>query len=116
MTETATPPLRAYRGNCHCGAYVFEAKLPEITKIKACNCSICYKRADVWAWAAQSNVTWIKGDLKTMKGYTFGKKQFEHKFCETCGTSVAFVGYLTPRKEGEETDPGLGLNVSAGEI
>jgi hypothetical protein len=105
MTESTAATLKTYRGNCHCGAYVFETKLPEITKVKVCNCSICYKRADIWAWPSQGNVTWIKGDLKTMKGYVFGKKHFERKFCNTCGTSIAFVGYLTPRKEGENRDP-----------
>lgn len=112
MAEETKAPLKTYRGNCHCGAYIFEAKLPEVTKIHLCNCSICYKKAAVWAIPGPGDITWIKGDLQSMKGYTFAKKQFEHKFCENCGTAMAFTGYFVPPKEGEDRAPEVGLNVS----
>lgn len=109
MAAPSDTPIKAYRGNCHCGAFVFETKLPEITTASICNCSICHKKGTVWAVTKSGNVTWVKGDLETLKSYVFGEKKFEHKFCATCGTPVAFSGYFAPPKEGEEQD--VGLNV-----
>jgi hypothetical protein len=110
--ESEVPLMKTYNGNCHCGAYVFEARLPEITKLSICNCSICSKKAAVWAIPGKDCLTWVKGDVKTMKGYTFANKQFEHKFCGTCGTAMLFTGYFAPLKDGEQREPDVGLNVS----
>jgi hypothetical protein len=33
--------LQKYEGNCHCGQYKFSINVPEIKKVRTCNCSIC---------------------------------------------------------------------------
>lgn len=33
--------LKQYKGNCHCGKYKFSLKIPELKKVRTCNCSIC---------------------------------------------------------------------------
>jgi hypothetical protein len=38
--------LKQYRGNCHCGKYKFSLRIPELKKIRTCNCSICTRVCD----------------------------------------------------------------------
>jgi hypothetical protein len=33
--------METYRGNCHCGNFKFSVKVPELKKVRICNCSIC---------------------------------------------------------------------------
>ena len=35
--------LHTYHGNCHCGAFRFAVRLPEVRDVYACNCSICVR-------------------------------------------------------------------------
>ncbi|KAH8652126.1 glutathione-dependent formaldehyde-activating enzyme [Xylariales sp. PMI_506] len=99
-----TKALKTYRGNCHCGAYIFEATLPEITSINTCTCSICRRNGTVLAWTNHEDVAWIKGGAQSMKSYTFGNERFQHKFCETCGTPVAVVGALVIPNQSESNE------------
>ncbi|KAJ7639565.1 glutathione-dependent formaldehyde-activating enzyme [Roridomyces roridus] len=81
-------PLIEYRGNCHCAAFKFTFKAPEIKQTFACNCSICHKNSYLWGFPPEGIVV-VKGDLdKTLKTYEFGNRKLLHKFCPTCGTSV----------------------------
>ncbi|KAI8633339.1 glutathione-dependent formaldehyde-activating enzyme [Xylariaceae sp. FL1651] len=105
------PALKTYRGNCHCAAYVYEFTLPEITKAPDCSCSVCYKKAVIWAFPKPSNVRFVKGDPETMTNHTFGRKRFNHKFCPTCGNAVMVVGHPVPLKPGEEKEPECGFNL-----
>ncbi|KAJ7130926.1 Mss4-like protein [Mycena filopes] len=86
MSET--PNLVEYRGNCHCGAFKFTFKAPELKQGHACTCSFCSKNGYLWAFPGTSyNV--VKGDEETtLKTYQFGKRTMAHKFCPNCGTSV----------------------------
>ncbi|KAI3336760.1 glutathione-dependent formaldehyde-activating enzyme [Xylariaceae sp. AK1471] len=104
-------PIKTYRGNCHCTAYVFEVTLPEITNASECNCSICYKKAALWVFPKPGDVKFVKGDPATLTDYAFGKKRFTHRFCSTCGNSLMVVGHLTPPKPGEDKQPEHGVNV-----
>jgi hypothetical protein len=98
---------KTYRGNCHCGANVFEMKVPEITKVTVCNCSICHRNATIWQTLKEGDtLDWVKGGPETMKVYKFASKMFEHQFCGNCGDSVMFSG-----KFGEGAPPMIGLNV-----
>ncbi|KAJ7510696.1 Mss4-like protein [Mycena galericulata] len=93
-----------YRGNCHCGAFKFTFKAPEITKAFACNCSICYKNG--YLWSTPRDLVIVKGDMdNTLKSYEFGKRTMVHKFCPTCGTSV-----LARKKEADGT-MSVGINI-----
>lgn len=41
---TADAELKTYRGSCHCGSYIFEVTVPELTSVTVCDCSICTKK------------------------------------------------------------------------
>ncbi|KAI0014357.1 glutathione-dependent formaldehyde-activating enzyme [Xylariaceae sp. FL0662B] len=100
MAEEA--PLKTYRASCHCGAYVYEATLPEVTNAFECNCSVCYKKGVLWQvlGAGAANLRFVKGDPGTLRNYTFGQKRFDHKFCPTCGIALL----ITDRLAGKEPE------------
>lgn len=75
MTEEK--PLKTYRGNCHCGAFVYEVELPEIKAVSTCNCSICTKKG--YLWVKPSEIKVVKGAEDALTGYTFGSNTFYHK-------------------------------------
>ena len=65
--------LKTYRGNCHCGDFVYEVDLPaDMTVTTECNCSICSKKGYLFAVPAPGSFKMIKGDEKDMTAYTFG--------------------------------------------
>ncbi|RYP54658.1 hypothetical protein DL768_000594 [Monosporascus sp. mg162] len=108
--------LKTYRGSCHCGAYIFDAKLPEASSINAseCNCSICSRLGAIWKFPLRSaDITFVKGDPATLTGYAFGNKAFTYKFCPKCGVSLLVTGYLQPPKEGEEREPEIAVSLRA---
>ncbi|KAJ7887557.1 glutathione-dependent formaldehyde-activating enzyme [Mycena olivaceomarginata] len=85
---TETLELISYRGNCHCGAFKFIFKAPELKEAESCNCSICSKKGSLWVFPSSSGlVSVVQGNEDTtLKNYEFGLKT--HKFCSTCGTPV----------------------------
>ncbi|KAK5634554.1 hypothetical protein RRF57_010267 [Xylaria bambusicola] len=127
-------PLKTYRGNCHCAAFVYEVSMPEIKQVSRCNCSICYKKGAIWV-SNGSDVKFVKGDPSALTDYTFNNKQWAHKrdscrkidkyqsrnrqtradadfqFCPTCGVSVMVVGYMKPLEAGEDRLPDHGINL-----
>lgn len=79
-TETDNTALRTYRGNCHCGAFVYEAQLPELTTVTECNCSICTKKGYLGVDNdAVAHFKVVKGSLEDLSEYSFGSKSFQHK-------------------------------------
>ncbi|KAK4241956.1 hypothetical protein C8A03DRAFT_29851 [Achaetomium macrosporum] len=103
MSETEQAPTRKYRGNCHCGAFVFEVEAPEIKSVEDCECSICSKKGYLFL-VPQKPLTIIKDEGKLVH-YTFASKKFDHQFCGNCGTSVMATGDMFPA--------GVGINVRA---
>jgi len=99
MSDTEQP-TKKYRGNCHCGAFVYEVEAPEITSVSDCNCSICYKQAYLWLVPGKP-LTVVKDEGKLVH-YSFGTKNMDHQFCGNCGTTVLAKSSLFPQ--------GLGLN------
>ncbi|KAK3898450.1 hypothetical protein C8A05DRAFT_37960 [Staphylotrichum tortipilum] len=102
-TEEAAPapppgPVKTYRGNCHCGAFVFEVDAPEITKGSDCNCSICTKRAYLWLVPEKPIV--VVRDEGKLVGYRFASKNMDHKFCSVCGTTVMATSEMFAAKMG----------------
>ena len=85
MADIQQLPLQTYRGNCHCGAFVYEIEVPEIKSVGECNCSICYKKAYLWLFLEEKNFHVVKGDIKQLTGYRFGRRTVEHKV-------ICFVG------------------------
>lgn len=67
-----------YRGNCHCGNFVFETKLPEIKAAFHCNCNICTKKGYLWLFPGKGNVNIVKGSIEELTTYEFGPKKLKH--------------------------------------
>ncbi|KAJ6515274.1 Mss4-like protein [Mycena sanguinolenta] len=91
MSESSSPQLVEYRGSCHCGAFKFKLKAPELKEAFTCTCSICAKNGYLWTSnpPARENFTVVQGDENTtLKSYLFGNKMMAHRFCPICGTSV----------------------------
>jgi hypothetical protein len=74
----ATPELKTYHGNCHCGAFKFNLKLPEITSVMGCNCSICFRKDYKWVFPGAGGFSIEKGE-GTLKDYEFGPKSMAHQ-------------------------------------
>ncbi|KAL2255735.1 hypothetical protein VTK26DRAFT_2791 [Humicola hyalothermophila] len=84
MSETEA--VKKYRGNCHCGAFVFEVELPEIKTVSECNCSICRKKGYLWVSPKQPP-TIVKDEGRLVR-YAFASKGIHHHFCGYCGSPV----------------------------
>ncbi|KAG8166502.1 hypothetical protein KVR01_002191 [Diaporthe batatas] len=85
-TMSSDGDIKTHRGNCHCGAFVYEAKLPEITSYTECNCSICRKKG--YAYLIPNELHVVKGNIDNLATYTFNDGGFAHRFCPSCGTAV----------------------------
>lgn len=98
-------PIRTYRGNCHCKAFVYQVQLPELTSAVECNCSICYKKGYLWTFVDTKKIEVVKGSDASLSRYSFGSQRLEHKvwsidalesriplirrqFCPTCATPL----------------------------
>ncbi|KAK0715635.1 Mss4-like protein [Lasiosphaeris hirsuta] len=79
--------LKTYRGNCHCGAFIFEAKTHDIRSVIGCNCSNCTRKAYMWLFLPPGAVTVIK-DEGLLTEFVCGPHKSMHKFCSRCGTPV----------------------------
>ncbi|KAH9221425.1 Mss4-like protein [Leptodontidium sp. 2 PMI_412] len=101
MTEPASE-LKTYYGNCHCGAYKFSVKLPELKSAMTCNCSICLKKGTWWVFPGAGCLIVEKGEYH-LKSYEYGPCRLVHKFCPTCGTGV----YGKRKEAPEGVDIGL---------
>ena len=78
MADTEQQPLKTYRGNCHCGAFVYEADLPEITSAIECNCSICVKKGYLFVFLGRDKFRVVKGSEDQLTVYAFGTRVLEH--------------------------------------
>lgn len=71
-------PTQTYRGNCHCGAFVYEADLPEIKGSVTCSCSMCSKKGSRILYTAPKNVRFVRGDESVLTEYRFNSKFINH--------------------------------------
>ena len=74
---------KTYRGNCHCGAFVYEVETLEIKEAQSCNCSMCARKGYLWHLAGTDNFKWIKGSADGLTSYEFSQKIFTHKVVVT---------------------------------
>ncbi|KAL7962220.1 Mss4-like protein [Trichoderma compactum] len=90
MTVTQDEPSRrTYRGNCHCGNFVYEVDLPELRGVVECDCSFCSRTGNLYVLTdEESNFRVVKGTEERLKSYTFGAGNKIHKFCPECATSL----------------------------
>lgn len=75
--------IRTYKGSCHCGAVTFEADI-SLDGLIECNCSPCYRKGLVLAFAPRPALRLAKGEGATTS-YFFNRHNIEHSFCKTCG-------------------------------
>ncbi|KAJ4389827.1 hypothetical protein N0V93_007299 [Gnomoniopsis smithogilvyi] len=70
--------LKTYRGNCHCGKFIYEIKVPEIKEYNECNCSICRRKGYAFVIPGEGNFQFVKGSMDELKTYSFGNQYFTH--------------------------------------
>lgn len=56
-TAAKVAGLKTYKGNCHCGNFKFSIKIPEVKKVRSCNCSICTRVSPPFA-SGMLGLTW----------------------------------------------------------
>jgi hypothetical protein len=78
MTET-----KKYLGGCHCGKVRYEVTA-DLSKLYACNCSICSKKGFLLTFAGTDQLTLLSGE-DVLTDYQFNKKNVHHLFCSVCG-------------------------------
>lgn len=81
--------LSTYKGNCHCGTVKFTVHIPSLDEheVLSCNCSICSRNGYLEVRPKPGDFVFHSG-YESMTAYSFGSKQFVHKFCSRCGSSV----------------------------
>jgi len=77
--------METKRGNCHCGAVIFEVELQNgLEKLRRCNCSLCRRKGAVMASVPLTRLKVIKGaDKLTL--YQWNTRTAKHYFCSVCG-------------------------------
>lgn len=98
--SATNPPTKKYRGNCHCGAFVFELDVPEIKSVSDCDCSICHKKG--YLWLRPENPPTVVKDEGTIVSYEFGLKKYTHEVC-CCPSGFLFFfkkkeKYINPQQ------------------
>lgn len=96
--EQQLQSLTKYRGNCHCGAFVYEFKAPEIKEVYECNCSICRKKGYLLAMPAEGTFEVVKGSEDALTTYKFGESKYDHKVRYVPSSTRQRQG-IEPRKE-----------------
>lgn len=84
-----------HRGECHCGAVVFEVEAPERVECAECNCSICAKSGNLHLIVSKSRFKLLRGDSE-LTTYTFNTGVAKHLFCKTCGIKPFYVPRSNP--------------------
>lgn len=73
------------KGECHCGAVVFEVELSNgLEDIRRCNCSLCRRKGSIVASVPIEKLKVIKGE-DFLSLYQWNTKQAKHFFCKVCG-------------------------------
>jgi hypothetical protein len=88
MSET-----KIHAGGCHCGKVRYEVK-GDLSKVMACNCSICSKTGTLLAFVPEEQFTLLAGG-DALTDYQFAKKHIHHLFCPICGIR-SFARGATP--------------------
>ncbi len=77
------PEPKTYSGSCHCGRVRYEVDA-DLSRVMACNCSICRKRGTLLAFTPVDKFRLQQGE-DALADYQFNKKIIHHLFCTTCG-------------------------------
>jgi hypothetical protein len=97
------PETKKYGGSCHCGRVRYEVET-DLGMVLSCNCSLCTKRAALWAYVGPDQFNLLSGKDE-LADYQFNKKVIHHLFCRYCGVGSFSTG------KGEDGSEGIGINV-----
>lgn len=75
--------MQTYHGSCHCGRVRFAVDA-EITRVTACNCSVCAKKGALLLRVPPERFRLLAG-ADALVEYRFGTGVAQHLFCGTCG-------------------------------
>jgi len=75
--------MQTYRGSCHCGRVRFEVET-ELTRVTACNCSICSRKGALMHGVPAERFRLVGGEGELTE-YQFNTRTARHFFCRTCG-------------------------------
>jgi hypothetical protein len=87
--------VKAYRGQCHCGAVGFEYRTavpPDAWSVRACQCSFCLKHGGVYTSDPAGSVRFMQSDATLLSRYRFGHETADFLFCGRCG---GYLGAVT---------------------
>lgn len=87
------PEPKTYSGGCHCGSVRYEVDA-DLSRVMACNCSICRKRGAMLTFVPADKFRLGSG-ADALTDYQFNKKIVHHLFCKTCGVG-SFARGLGP--------------------
>ena len=87
-----------YKGSCHCQKVSWEYLQP-ISKITACNCTLCVRYGTLWAYGHKDKSVKLEGETKF---YSRENGELEFHFCENCGCVVYWLA-KQPNEQGEIT-------------
>ncbi len=96
--------MKAYHGQCHCGAVGFEYRtdVPDAQwPVRACQCSFCLKHGGVYTSDPAGSVRFTQADATLLSRYRFGQQTADFLFCGRCG---GYLGAVT-----EEGGPRLAV-------
>ena len=88
-----TAEVNARGGGCHCGKVRYTVT-GDISRVIACNCSICGKRGHWLTFVGEESFQLLSG-ADALTDYQFNKKNIHHLFCSTCG--IGSFGWGTGR-------------------
>lgn len=97
--------VKTHKGSCHCGAVAFEVDVG-LDGLMECNCSHCYRKGFVLAFAPRDAFRLTSGK-EVLTGYRFHEHKIDHRFCRTCGVQPFGFGRAP---DGTET---VAVNVRA---
>jgi hypothetical protein len=92
-----TTGTTTYTGGCHCGKVRYEVKA-DLSRVMACNCSICSKTGSLLVFAAADQFTLLSGG-DALSDYQFGGKKIHHLFCPSCGIRSFARGTMPDGRE-----------------
>ena len=72
-----------FSGGCHCGLVRFDVTA-DLSRVIACNCSICTKRGALWTFVPPEQFA-LRAGAEELVDYQFNKKVIHHLFCRRCG-------------------------------
>ena len=101
----------AMLGGCHCGRVRFRVTA-ELSRVTACNCSICAKKGFLHLIVAREQFELLSG-ADALTTYRFNTGTARHTFCATCGIHPFYV----PRSDPDKIDVNVrcldGVDVAA---